>query len=460
MNTLIIQIDNFISQYNEYVGGYLLLFLLIPTGIYFFIRLRFLNVRKLGYTFKILGGKYAGNEKGEIKPFRALTTALSGTVGTGNIVGVALAIYYGGPGAIFWMWITGFLGMVLKYSECMLAIKYRTIHKDGSVSGGPMYYIEKGLQSKYGRFAKILAVIFAIGAALCAFGTGNVVQAHSIADALHTNYNLPMWGTGIVLATLVLLVVIGGIKRIGKVTSKLVPIMAGLYIFTSLLIIFIHIDEVPRAFGLIFGSAFSGTSATGGFIGAAFIMTLRYGVARGIFSNESGQGSAAIAFAAAQSKYPVREGLVSSIGPFIDTIVVCSLTALVIIVSGAWESGIEGVAMTVQGFETGLNRIGIFNTGDHIVAIALILFAFSTMISWSYYGSKAVEYFFGEKSVKPYLYLYGFVIFLGTISNIQLVWGYVDMAVTFMTIPNLIGLLLLSPVIIKETKKYFAEFRT
>ncbi len=458
MNTLIIQIDHFISQYNEYVGGYLLLFLLIPTGIYFFIRLRFLNIRKLGYTFKILGGKYASNEKGEIKPFRALTTALSGTVGTGNIVGVALAIYYGGPGAIFWMWITGFLGMVLKYSECMLSIKYRTIHEDGSISGGPMYYIEKGLQNKYGRFAKILAVIFAVGAALCAFGTGNVVQAHSIADALHTNYNISMWITGIVLASLVLLVVIGGIKRIGNVTAKLVPIMAGLYILTSLLIIFIHIDEVPRAFGLIFSSAFTGTSATGGFIGAAFIMTLRYGVARGIFSNESGQGSAAIAFAAAQSKYPAREGLVSSIGPFIDTIVVCSLTALVIIVSGAWKSGIEGVAMTVKGFETGLNRIGIFNTGDHIVAISLILFAFSTMISWSYYGSKAVEYFFGEKSIKPYLLLYGIVIFLGSISNIELVWNYVDMVVTFMTIPNLIGLLLLSPVIIKETKKYFAEF--
>ncbi len=458
MNSLIVQIDNFISQYNEFVGGYLLLFLLIPTGIYFFIRLRFLNIRKLGYTFKIIGGKYASNEKGEIKPFRALTTALSGTVGTGNIVGVALAIYYGGPGAIFWMWITGFLGMTLKYSECMLSIKYRTIHEDGSVSGGPMYYIEKGLHSKYGGFAKILAVIFAVGAALCAFGTGNVVQAHSIADALHTNYNISMWITGIVVASLVLLVVIGGIKRIGNVTAKLVPIMAGLYILTSLLIIFIHIDEVPRAFGLIFSSAFTGTSATGGFIGAAFIMTLRYGVARGIFSNESGQGSAAIAFAAAQSKYPVREGLVSSIGPFIDTIVICSLTALVIIVSGAWESGIKGVAMTVKGFETGLNRIGIFNTGDHIVAISLILFAFSTMISWSYYGSKAVEYFFGKKSIKPYLILYGIVIFLGSISNIELVWNYVDMVVTFMTIPNLIGLLLLSPVIIKETKKYFAEF--
>jgi AGCS family alanine or glycine:cation symporter len=456
MHPILEAIDQVILAYNKYVGGYLLLFLLIPAGLYFIFKLKFLNITKFGHSIKIISGKYAGKDKGEIKPFQALTTALSGTVGTGNIVGVSLAIYYGGPGAIFWMWVTGFLGMILKYTECMLSIKYRTFHEDGSVSGGPMYYMEKGLKSKLGKHAKTMAMVFAAATAICSFGTGNIAQSNSIADVLHTNYGINTLLTGIVIAVLVLMVTIGGIKRIAQVTSKLVPFMTLIYLVSTLSIIIFFIDEIPRAIAIIFHDAFTGTAASGGFMGAAFILTLRYGVARGIFSNESGQGSAAIAFAAAKSKYPSKEGLVAMLGPFIDTIIICTLTAFTIILTGAWQSGIKGVGMTVEGFNTGLFKLGIKNTGEHIVAIGLVLFAFSTIISWSYYGSRAIDYFFGQKAIKYYLYVYGIFIVLGSIWGIELVWHFVDMVVTFMTIPNLIALFLLAPVVKKETEKYIS----
>lgn len=459
MEHILETIDRGIVLYNQYVGGYLLLFLLIPTGVFLIFKLRFINITKLRHIFQLLFGKHTSRDKGEIQPYKALTTALSGTIGTGNIVGVALAIYFGGPGAIFWMWITGFLGMIVKYTECTLSIKYRIIHQDNTVSGGPMYYMERGLKSTLGKYAHLLAVIFAGGTALCSLGTGNLAQSNSIADVLHTNYGIHNWISGLFMATLVLLVIIGGIKRIAQVTSRLVPIMGILYILATLLIVFSNITEVPQALGLIFHDAFTGTSATGGFIGAAFIMTLRYGVARGIFSNESGQGSAAIAFSAAQSKHPAQEGLIASLGPLFDTIIVCSLTALVIIITGEWKSGLQGVEMTVQSFSTGLRNIGIEQTGQHIVAGTLLLFAFSTMISWSYYGSRAIEYFLGRKSIRPYLYIYGLFVFLGSVWGIDLVWHFVDMTVTFMTIPNLIALILLAGVVQKETRNYFASLK-
>jgi alanine or glycine:cation symporter, AGCS family len=382
---------------------------------------------------------------------------LSATVGTGNIVGVALAIGWGGPGAVFWMWVTGFLGMILKYAECTLAHKYRSFNSDGTVSGGPMYYMEHGLKAKLGKFAKIMAVIFAVAAVLCSLGTGNMAQSNSMSEALLDTYHIKKWISGAVITLLALLVVVGGIKRIAEVTSRLVPFMAIIYILSALLIIGIEYQRIPSAFMVIISDAFTGKGATGGFFGSAFLMTMLMGVRRGLFSNEAGQGSAAIAHAAARTKWAAREGLVASLEPLVDTIIICTLTALMIILTGAWELDREGVTMTTRAMEIGLNDIGIVGIGHHIVAVGLMLFAFSTIISWSYYGSRAVNYLFGEKYIKPYGYLYGAFIFLGSVWGLDLVWHFVDMVITFMTIPNLIALLLLAPVVLSETSKYFSE---
>ena len=460
MEKFLNSVDNLIVSYNDNIGVYLLLVLLIPTGIYFTIRFKFLQITRLGHSLRIISGKYdRKSDTGDINHFRALTTALSATIGTGNIVGVALAIYFGGPGAIFWMWVTGFLGMILKFAECTLSTKFRKVNKDGSISGGPMYYMEIALKDKLGYFAKVLAVIFAIATILCSLGTGNMAQSHSMTDVLFTNYNFPTWISGLFITSVVLLVIVGGIKRIAEVTSKLVPVMAAAYIISAITVIVILYNKIPDAFNMIFHDAFSGTAAAGGFLGSAFILTITWGVRRGLFSNEAGQGSAAIAHAAAKTKYPAREGLVASVGPLIDTIIICTLTALVIILTGAWSSGIKGVAMTVDGFTRGLSNIGLGSVGRHIVAGGLLLFAFSTIISWSYYGTRAAEYLFGEKLIKPYRYLYALFVFFGSIWGIDLVWHFVDMVITFMTVPNLIALLLLAPVVSKEIKSYFSEMK-
>ena len=449
-------LNHIIDTYNNYVGGYLLLIILVPTGIYFAFKFRFLHITKIRHSIDVIRGKYdKKDDTGDINHFRALTTALSATIGTGNIVGVALAIYYGGPGAVFWMWITGFLGMILKFVECTLSMKFRKVNDDGSISGGPMYYMEMGLKEKIGKIAKVLAVIFAISTILCSLGTGNMAQSNSISNVLDINYGIPTWATGLLISTLVLLVIIGGIKRIAEITSKLVPFMAILYFLATLLIIILFYKQIPHAFKLIFINAFTGTAKTGGFIGSVFIMTLIYGVRRGLFSNEAGQGSAAIAHAAAKTEYPVREGLVASVGPFIDTLVICTLTALVVILTGSWKNGIEGVGMTVEAFSDGLEKVGIAFLGQHIVAAGLLLFAFSTIISWSYYGDRAAEYLLGSRFIKPYRYLFVIFVFFGSIWGIELVWNFVDMVITFMTIPNLIALLLLSSVVKKEIDAYF-----
>lgn len=459
MNIILTAIDNAIQSYNNYVGGYLILLLLIPTGIWFAFKLRFLNVTKIGHAIRVVAGKYDHKKKaeGDVSHFKALTTALSATVGTGNIVGVALAIYLGGPGAIFWMWITGFLGMMLKYSECTLALKYRKFNSDGTVSGGPMYYMEYGLKKKLGKWAKRLAVVFASATLLCALGTGNMAQSNSMSDAMATSYNIPNWASGVIITSLVLLVVIGGLKRIAEVTSKLVPFMAIIYILATVAVLVARYDHIPAAFNLIFTDAFTGTAATGGFVGSTFIMTLIWGVRRGLFSNEAGQGSAPIAHAAARTKYPAREGIVALLEPMIDTIVICTMTALMIIVTDSWMLDVKGVGMTVEAMNIGLHHFGIDGMGGHIIAFGLLLFAFSTIISWSYYGSRAAIYLIGEKAVKPYLYVYGLFVFFGAVWGIDIVWHFVDMVITFMTIPNLIALLLLTPVVISETRNYFAE---
>ncbi len=458
MTEILQVIENVIQAYNEYVGGFAVLLFLIPTGLYFIFKLRFLNVTKLFHSVNIVRGKYdQAGDKGDVNHFKALTTALSATVGTGNIVGVALAIGWGGPGAVFWMWVTGFLGMILKYAECTLAHKYRSFNSDGTVSGGPMYYMEHGLKAKLGKFAKIMAVIFAVAAVLCSLGTGNMAQSNSMSEALLDTYHIKKWISGAVITLLALLVVVGGIKRIAEVTSRLVPFMAIIYILSALLIIGIEYQRIPSAFMVIISDAFTGKGATGGFFGSAFLMTMLMGVRRGLFSNEAGQGSAAIAHAAARTKWAAREGLVASLEPLVDTIIICTLTALMIILTGAWELDREGVTMTTRAMEIGLNDIGIIGIGHHIVAVGLMLFAFSTIISWSYYGSRAVNYLFGEKYIKPYGYLYGAFIFLGSVWGLDLVWHFVDMVITFMTIPNLIALLLLAPVVLSETRKYFSE---
>lgn len=435
----------------------MLLALLLPTGIYFAFKFRFLHVRMFGHSLAILSGRFSKkDDSGDVNHFKALTTALSATVGTGNIVGVALAIYLGGPGAIFWMWITGFFGMMLKLVECTLGLKYRKFNADGTVSGGPMYYMEYGLKEKLGKHAKTLAIIFASAAVLCSMGTGNMAQSNSMTDVLNTSYGFPTWISGLVIAGLVLLIVVGGLKRIAEVTSRLVPFMAVFYFIAALTIFLLHLENLGPAFMLIFNDAFTGTAAAGGFVGSAFILTLTMGIRRGLFSNEAGQGSAAMAHSAAKTPYPVREGLVASLEPFIDTLFICTLTALVIIMTGAWESGIQGVGMTVLAFETGLAEINLGYLASHIIALGLLLFAFSTIISWSYYGTRAAQYLFGDRAITPYYYVYAVFVFLGSIWGIDLVWSFVDMVITFMTIPNLIAILLLAPVVKKEISAYFS----
>jgi alanine or glycine:cation symporter, AGCS family len=457
MPNILGQIQTVIEWYNEYVGGYLLLLLLLPTGIYFAFKFRFLHVRMFGHSLAILAGRFARkDDHGDVNHFKALTTALSATVGTGNIVGVALAIYLGGPGAIFWMWITGFFGMMLKLVECTLGLKYRKFNADGTVSGGPMYYMEFGLKDKLGKHAKTLAIIFATAAVLCSMGTGNMAQSNSMTDVLNTSYGFPTWISGLVIAGLVLLIVVGGLKRIAEVTSRLVPFMAVFYFVAAMTIFFLHLEWLGPAFRLIFTDAFTGTAAAGGFVGSAFILTLTMGIRRGLFSNEAGQGSAAMAHSAAKTPYPVREGLVASLEPFIDTLFICTLTALVIIMTGAWESGIQGVGMTVLAFELGLAEINLGYLASHIISVGLLLFAFSTIISWSYYGTRAAQYLFGDRAITPYYYVYAVFVFFGAVWGIDLVWSFVDMVITFMTIPNLIAILLLAPVVKKEINAYFS----
>jgi len=460
MHPILQSIDEVIQSYNNYIGSYAVLAMLVPTGIYFIIRLKFLNVTRLFHSIRIVAGKYdKKGDKGDVNHFKALTTALSATVGTGNIVGVSLAIYFGGPGAIFWMWVTGFLGMILKYAECTLSHKFRRFNSDGTVSGGPMYYMEHGLKSKLGKGAKVLAVIFAIATILCSLGTGNMAQANSITDALLSSYNIEVWLSGLVITGLVLLVIVGGIRRIAEVTSFLVPFMAIMYFIAAVTVLVIMHAEIPGAFRLIFYDAFHGEYAKeAGILGGLFL-AMTWGIRRGLFSNEAGHGSAPIAHAAARTEYPAREGLVASLEPLIDTLIICTLTALVIIVTGAWQENIMGVGMTLVGMSTGLEQIGLHAWALHIVTLGLLLFAFSTVISWSYYGSRAANYLLGEKYIKPYSYLYAIFVFLGSVFSIELVWHFVDMVITFMTIPNLIALILLSGVIVRETKSYFDKMK-
>jgi AGCS family alanine or glycine:cation symporter len=424
-----------------------MLIFLVGTGFYLTIVLRGLQFRKMWYSLwlALVKRKEDTDEPGDITHFQALMTALSATVGTGNIAGVATAIAIGGPGALFWMWITGLVGMATKYGEAVLAVKYRIKDEKGEMSGGPMYYIANGLGWKW------LGALFAIFAAIAAFGIGNMVQSNSVADAVEATFHVPFYVTGIILMILTAMVVLGGIKSIGRITGVVVPIMIVFYMGGCLIILLLNITGIPAALTLVVKEAFTPTAASGGFAGATVMLAIRMGVSRGVFSNESGLGSAPIAAAAAQTKHPVLQALVSMTQTFIDTIIVCTMTGLVLILTGAWNSGKTGAELTTFAFDLG------FPGGEYIVTIGLILFAYSTILGWCYYGEKSVEYLFGEIAVKPYRYLFIAVVGLGAVAKLDFVWALSDTFNGLMAIPNLIGLLALSPVIVTETRNFFAS---
>ena len=436
-----------LESISSVVWGPAMLVLLLGTGLFLTLGLRGMPIRRIGYGFKQMFLGRSSQEEGEITPFQALSTSLSATIGTGNIGGVATAIALGGPGAVFWMWMTALVGMATKYAEALLAVKYREVDEDGRYVGGPMYYIKNGLGARW----HWLGVLFAFFAMVAAFGIGNTVQANAVADVVEANLSVPPWVTGVVLAVLVFLVIIGGIRRIAHLTEKVVPLMAVIYILGALAVILWNLPEVPGALANIVTGAFTGTAATGGFAGAAVWAALRFGVARGVFSNEAGLGSAPIAHAAAQTNSPVRQGTVGMMGTFIDTIVVCTMTALVIVLTGAWETGESGAALTSMAFNQGIPG------GNWVVTFGMIFFAFTTIVAWSYYGERSAEFLFGVKVIMPYRYLWVVLLVLGAVANLELIWLIADVLNALMAIPNLIALLALSGTVFAVTREYFAN---
>ncbi len=463
---------------------------LLGTGIFTTIYLGFPQIKYLKHGLKVTRGDYDNpDEAGDLNHFQALTTALSATVGIGNIAGVATAIYYGGPGALFWMWITAFFGSALKFAECTLAVEYREFDSKGMTAGGPMYTIEKGLGKQW----RWLAIIFAGFAIICSFATGNAIQSFTLSDQLYSEvsqvvgtehfltikHQLTDWYSvsiqqiinGLLIAGIAALVILGGIKRIGSVTSYLAPIMAAIYVSSALLILLANITDVPSSFGMIISMAFNPPAAVGGVAGGTLILfmnTLLWGVKRGLYSNEAGQGSAPIAHSTAKTEYPVREGVVALLEPFIDTIIICTLTGLTIISTGAWQHTefyisridpsfageiLNGSLLTSLAFKEGLSWLIPF--GDKIITLGVLLFAISTVISWSFYGDRATEYLFGEKAIPIYRILYIIFVFVGAIATLEAMWAFGDAALGFMTFPNLISIIMLSGVLKKMTNNYF-----
>lgn len=438
-------VSSFISELNGLVWGKPMLIMIFFTGIFLMVGLRFMPILNLGKSFKLLwqGRDPGAKQAGEISPFNALMTSLSATIGTGNITGVATAIFIGGPGALFWMWVTALIGMATKYAEAVCAVHYREVDEEGSYVGGPMYYIKNGL----GKNWLWLGFLFSVFGALASFGIGNTVQANSVAHALQTQFNIPLWLTAIVLLVLTAAVVMGGIKRIAQVAGKLVPFMAVAYLAAGLIVLITYFSEIPAAFILIIDSAFNPVAATGGFAGATIIMAVQWGVARGIFSNEAGLGSAPIAHAAAKTNDPVRQGKIAMLGTFIDTIILCSVTGLAIILTGVWTSGAKGAALTIAAFDQAIPE-----AGGVVVTIAQAVFAFTTILGWSVYGERCVEYLFGVRSIKIFRILWILAVPIGAMGDLSFIWLLADTLNALMALPNLIALLLLSPVIFKLTK--------
>ncbi len=435
-----------------YAWGIPSIVLLVGTGIYLTLRLRLVQLRGFRHSVALISGRYdKAGDPGEVTHFQALSAALSATIGTGNIAGVATAIAFGGPGAVFWMWITAIVGMATKFTSCALALKFRTIHEDGVVSGGPMYTLKNGLRMPG------LGAAFAAFTLIASFGIGNMVQANSVVDGL--GFIFPKAAKfkliiGVIMAMAVGFVIIGGIKRIARVASRIVPFMAIGYCVSAMTILFLNIDKIPGAIATILNHALNPWAFGGGAIGAA----LQYGVARGVFSNESGLGSAPMAHAAARTTEPIREGLVAMIGPFVDTIVICSMTALVIIVMGAWgdarPESLHGAALSAYAFQQAIGTAGAW-----VVGFGLVFFAYSTVISWSYYGDRSAEYLFGERAVLPYRLVYTILVVVGAYVPLNLVWNFADIANIFMAAPNLISLILLAGLVKNLNDDYFKRLK-
>lgn len=433
-------LDKVLTWLNGYLWGPPMLILLFGTHLFFTFRLR--GIQR--YTRLAIKLSVTKDEEavGDVSQFGALATALAATVGTGNIVGVATAVALGGPGAVLWCWLTGVFGIATKYSEALLAVKYRVKTSDGTMLGGPMYALERGLKMRW------LAIFFAIFAAIAAFGIGNTVQANSISTMAKATFHINPWITGIVMTTLVAVVILGGIKSIARFCEALVPFMAVSYILGCLIILSTGYTTIPATIALIGKTAFTGQAAFGGFIGAAFMTAARYGIARGLFSNESGLGSAPIVAAAARTRNPVRQALVSSTGTFWDTVVICAMTGLVLVNTGVWQTGLKGAELTKAAFD----HMPV--VGPIVLAVGLLTFVFSTIIGWSYYGERAVEYLFGKQAIFPYRLLWVAAVLVGSVATLPVVWNFADAANAMMAIPNLISLLLLNGIIVAETKKY------
>ncbi len=446
------QVQSILSTIDSIIWGPPLLILLVGTGIYLTWRLKLLQIFKLPLALKYIFSKDEDKDedaKGDVTSYGALCTALSATIGTGNIVGVATAIKAGGPGALFWMWIAAFFGMATKYAEGLLAIKYREVDENGQMSGGPMYYIKNGLGLNW--LAKLFA-IFGVGVAL--LGIGTFGQVKSIADAAQIGFNIPLVATAVVVTILVALVTLGGIKRISSVSEKVVPFMAILYIVGVILVLIFNFTKIPSAISLIIRSAFNPEAALGGAVGITISIAMQRGIGRGVFSNEAGLGSAPIAAAAAKTKSPVKQGLISMTGTFIDTIIICTMTGIVIVVTGSFSGNLEGAALTTAAFENGL-PISIL--GKYIVNIGLIFFAFTTILGWNYYGERCIEYLFGVRGIKPYKIIFIVLVAIGPFLPLEMIFIIADIVNGLMAFPNLIGLIGLRHVIVSETEIFFND---
>ena len=446
-----------LESINNFIWGPPLLILLVGTGIYLTIRLKLLQVFKLPLALKYVFGKdEEANDKnanGDVSSFGALCTALSATIGTGNIVGVATAIKTGGPGALLWMWLAAFFGMATKYAEGVLAIKYRVKDENGEMAGGPMYYIEKGLGYKW--LAKLFALL---GVGVAFLGIGTFAQVNSIAEGLKSSFNVPLWITAILVTVAVALVTLGGIKRISKVSETIVPFMAILYILGALIVLGFNIPAIPAALSLVVRSAFSPEATLGGVAGITVQMAIQKGVGRGVFSNEAGLGSAPIAAAAAKTNSAVRQGLISMTGTFFDTIVICTMTGLAIIITGSYKSSAEGAALTTSAFTTGLPAAISF-IGKYIVNIGLIFFAFTTILGWNYYGEKCMQYLSGVKAILPYKIIFIILVAIGPFLSLDLIFVIADIVNGLMAFPNLVGLIGLRKIVIQETELFFNDFK-
>nr|WP_196593256.1 sodium:alanine symporter family protein [Pectinatus sottacetonis] len=439
------------QQIDSFLWGPPLIILLVGTGIFLTIRLQLLQVFQLPMAFKLIfSAKNKGN--GDVSSFKALCLALAATVGTGNIVGVATAVQAGGPGAIFWMWMAAFFGMATKYSEGLLAIKYRTIDEKGQIAGGPMYYIERGMGHKW----RPLAILFAASCILVAFfGIGTFPQVNAIVDSVHLSFGINKYITDAVITILVAAITLGGIRSISRAASAIVPFMAAFYVLISIVILIIYADQIPAAVQVIIHDAFTPTAATGGFLGASVMMAMKNGIARGVFSNESGLGSAPIAAAAAKTNWAGEQGLISMTGTFIDTIIICTMTGLVLVLTGVWNGNAAGAAMTNNAFSSTLGVIG-----GNFLTIALALFAFTTILGWNYYGERACFYLFGMKSIITYRVIFIILVASGAFLKLDLIWVIADIVNGIMAIPNLIALISLSGIIVAETKKYQSHLKS